>query len=696
MCVRLFSCLALCLGVSGVRAGTAETSRARDLMRSLPVRFEPNLGQWNGNVKFFARTGDSHLLLTSRDAVLSASGHVVGLSLLHANPSPRVEGLDPQTARANYFVGADRDRWRTGVTQYGRVRYSAVYPGIDLIYYGSQSRLEYDLVLHPGADPRRIRLKFRGADDLRINSAGDLLLTAGDAEVVQQKPVIYQQTASGERRLVEGRYRLLGANTVGVELAAYDRSRTLTIDPVLVYSSLLGGGATDSVTAVKTDRAGMVWITGYTTSTDLPGNDSSLQAANGGGQNIFLAKINPKADPGSSLVYFTYIGGSGTDIPNAMAIDSAGYIYLAGSTTSTNFPVSGVVTQKNVAGGTDAFMLKFDPTASGSDQLFYSTPFGGADADEARGIAVDAAGKIYVTGTTRSTDFPLTGSAYAGVLYGPQDAFVVRYDLTTSPTLVYSTYLGGELRDYGQSIAVTPNGTVYVAGSTESAQFPQAGAQYRGTLAGFLDIWVAQMDLTKSGVDSLLYSTYLGGSDLDEVSAIALDPTGKLLLTGYTMSPDFPVTGDAARGALAGNADAFIVRLDFTRPQAGFVNYATYLGGVSGDAGYGIASDAAGNIYVTGYSLSSNFPVTDDALVKSGGAGTEVFVAKLTAAGSLVYSTYLGAAGQHVGYGIAVAADGTIYVGGATNVQDIFITANATQNGFGGGVSDGFLIAVGP
>jgi hypothetical protein len=281
-------------------------------------------------------------------------------------------------------------------------------------------------------------------------------------------------------------------------------------------------------------------------------------------------------------------------------------------------------------------------------------------------------------------------------LYGPQDAFIVKYDLTTSPTLVYSTFLGGELRDTGQAIAVTPGGTVYVAGSTESTGFPQAGAQYRSTIAGFLDVWVGQMDLTKSGVDALVYSTYLGGSDLDEVHGIAIDPTGKVLLAGYTMSSDFPVTGDAAQHNLSGNADAFVARLDFTRPQNGFVNYATYLGGAGGDVAYDVASDSAGNIYVTGYTLSTNFPITSDAIVKSWGGGTEAFVTKLNVTGGLAFSTYLGASGQHVGYGAAVANDGTMYVGGVTSIQDLFVSANAYQGGYGGGLSDGFLIAVGP
>src|SRR5437868_7738663 len=477
MSVRLFCCLALCTGAVSMAGSTApEISHARKLMRDLPVRFEPNLGQWNSQVKFFAHAGDSRLLLTAREAVFSVGGQAVGLSLLHSNKSARIAGLDPLPARANYFVGADRNQWRTGVTQYGRVRCTEVYPGIDLIYYGSANRLEYDLVLRPGADPSKIRMKFRGAGQLALTPAGDLQLSAGDAQLVQKKPVIYQETAAGARQAVEGRYKLLASNVVGVELAGYDHARALIIDPVLVYSSLLGGGGSDAIIGVKLDKSGMVWVAGYTSNGDMAGSGTAYQAATRGGTNIFLAKINPKGDFTNSLAYFTYIGGSGIDMPNAMAMDSAGYIYLAGSTTSTNFPLGGNATQNAIAGGADAFMLKFDPTATGPDQLFYSTLLGGGDTDVAYGIDVDAAGKIYVIGTTRSSDFPLTPSAYANVLYGPQDAFIVKYDLTASPTLIYSTYLGGELADDGRAIAVTPSGTVYVAGSTESTGFPQAGA----------------------------------------------------------------------------------------------------------------------------------------------------------------------------------------------------------------------------
>ncbi len=683
--------------------------KARELMHNLPIRFEPNTGQWDSRVKFFARTGDSRLMLTAGEAVLSAGGQSIGLSLVHSNPAPRIDGMDPLPARAGYFIGNDRTRWRSSVTQYGRVRYAEVYRGIDLVYYGNASRLEYDLVLRPGADAGDIRLQFRGADRLRLNGFGDLLLDAGNTTLIEERPVIYQETASGERRPVEGRYKLLGSGLVGVELDAYDHSRPLTIDPVLVYSSFIGGSGQDAVTAVKLDKSGNVWVAGFTGTGDLTASVNAFQSANGGGTNIFLAEFNPKGDSSSSLLFLTYIGGSGVDMPNDMAIDGNGNIYLTGSTTSANFPLGGTALQNGLAGsaGQDAFVIKFNPNADNApDQMVYSTYFGGTDIDIGYGIDVDAAGGIYVIGTTRSQDFPLTGSAYASVIYGPQDAFVAKFDLTQSSTLVYSTYLGGELEDDGRAIAVTPSGTVYVGGSTESTGFPQAGNQYQSQLAGggFVDGWVAQMDLTQSGTASLIYSTYMGGSDLDEIRKIAIDPSGMLLVTGYTMSQDFPVSATAFQkqlgGGTAGNADAFVARVDLTAPPSRFLNYSTYLGGSDGEVGYGVSADKSGIIYVTGYTLSKDFPVAGNPLLATWQGGIEVFFSKLnpaiTGPGALSYSSYLGVAGVHNGFGIAVGSDGTMYIGGYTAYQDVYPTANAFQPGFGGGLSDGFLIVMGP
>ena len=692
-------------------AGAApDLSKARELIQSLPIRFEPNTGQWNSRVRFFARTADSRLLLTAQEAELSAGDSALSLSLVQANPAPRIEGLDPLPVRANYFIGRRGD-WRTDVPQYRRVRYAGVYPGIDLVYYGNASRLEYDLMLHPGADAGRIRLQFRGAGRLSLSDSGDLLLDTGSATVVQKRPVIYQETAPGERREIAGRYRLLGKDVVGVELGAYDRSRALTIDPVLVYSSLVGGAGSDAIVGLKVDKSGMVWVAGNTAHTanggDVtpPNTDASFQAASGGGTNIFLAKFNPQAPDSSSLAYFTYIGGSGTDTLRGMAMDGAGNIYLTGSTTSTDFPLGGAAFQNglNTGSGTDAFVVKFNSNATGADQMAYSSYFGGADDDIGYGIDVDAAGAIYVVGTTRSHEdtFPLTASsAYAAQLYGSQDAFIAKFDLTQSSTLVYSSFLGGELQDEGRAVAVTPSGTVYIAGSTESTGFPQAGNQYRSTLSGYLDGWIAQMDLTRSGVNSLVYSTYIGGGDLDEIRKIAIDPSGKLLVTGYTMSADFPVTPNAFQMKLGGNADAFVARVNLAAPPDSFLDYSTFLGGSDGESGYDIVADKSGNIYVTGYTLSKNFPVAGNPLSAAWKGGTEVFFSRLdpktAGAGALTYSSYLGELGNHAGNGIAAGSDGSIYVGGYTNFQDILATANAGQPNYGGGLSDGFLIIVGP
>jgi hypothetical protein len=544
-------------------------------------------------------------------------------------------------------------------------------------------------------------MKFRGAHRLRVTPEGDLAVTAGDAEMLQKLPVIYQETASGARQLVEGRYTLLGGNRVGVELAHYDRSRELTIDPVLVYSSLIGGSGSDAIVSVKMDRLGSLWVAGYTSNGDLQGVGDVYQPQTGGGTNVFLAKINPKNNASTSLSYFTYIGGSGVDKPNAMTIDAAGNLYVVGSTTSTNFPLGGTAYQNGLSGsaGTDAFFLKFNPANSGLDQMVYSTYLGGSDTDVANGVAVDAAGKVYIVGTTRSQNFPLV-NAYAGVLYGPQDAFIAEFDLTASSNLVYSSYLGGELQDEGRAIAVTPSGTVYVGGSTESTGFPQAGNQYRSTLSGFFDVWLAQMDLTQAGVRSLVYSTYLGGGDLDELRQIALDPSGKVLLTGYTSSTDFPVTPGAFQTTAQGNADVFVTRVDFTQPPATFLDYSTYLGGARGEVGYDVAGDAAGNIYVTGYSLSTNFPLKQANVVTNYGGGTDAFLVKLDpkrlGADGLLYSNFLGTGGTHVGYGLAVGPDGTVYVAGSTTIQDLFATDNASQRNYGGGLSDGFVIGVTP
>jgi hypothetical protein len=699
--IRVVYHLAACAFLAG-SFGEAQAAVNRDttrkLLQDLPIFFEPNEGQWNPQVKFSARTGDYRLFLTTRDALLSysrpgdSSPRLAGFSLLNANRAPAVEGVDPLPSHSNYFVGRGKQGWHTGVAHYGRVRYREVYPGIDVVYYGNPKQLEYDFVLQPGADPRMIRLKFSGAGRLKLTPGGDLLLEDGGTRLMQQRPDIYQ----GDRR-VSGKYRLLGRNVVGIEVGSYDRSRPLTIDPVLVFASFIGGGAIDAVTAVKVNSDGILYALGYTNSTDIAGTEDAYNAEKPGGRDVFLARINPAAAGSAALLSFTFFGGTGTDTPVGLALAAKDIVCFAGTTGSTDLPLV-FAQQGDLAGGTntDAFVAKLDYNLQGADSLFYSTYLGGNDADSAAGIDVDAEGMIYVIGTTRSEDFPVTDSAIQNFRWGPQDLFIAKLNpALESSSLQYSTYLGGELTEYGEAIAVTSGGMVYFAAATNSEQFGWAGTPYRETPFGGGDMIVGQMDLTKSGQDSLVYATYFGGSGYDEPRAIALDPSGKVLVTGFTLSTDLPVTPDAHQLELRGNSDVFLARLDLSARPENFVSHLTYLGGAGGDVAYGLTADPDGNAYITGYTLSTDFPVTGDAWQREWGGGVDIFVSKLSPSGALLYSTYIGQTGSNSGYSIATR-DGSIYVGGVASRKGISPTSNAFQGEYGGGMSDGFVLVFAP
>ena len=423
----------------------------------LPLSFEPNQGQTDAQVRFLARgpgytvflaPGEAVLGLmppdTAGDASTQGAGTVLRIGLVGSNPTPSLLGLDLEPGKSNDLIGNDPAQWHTAIPNYGRVEVQGVYPGVDLIYHGQQQQLEFDFVVAPGADPGVIRLAFQGTTGLTLDDQGDLVLPTAGGDVIERAPVLYQQV-DGVSRAVAGHYVLDGAGRVGFAVGAYDRSRPLVIDPVLSYSTFLGGSGEDHGDGIAVDSAGDAYVTGYTYSPDFP-TVHALQPTFGGDVDAFVAKLT--AD-GSALVYLTYLGGSGEDYGNSIAVDSAGDAYVTGYTYSPDFPTVHAL-QPTFGGDVDAFVAKLRSDGSALD---FSTYLGGSGEDYGNGIAVDSAGDAYVTGSTTSTDFPTVHALQPNFGGGFTDGFVAKLRLDGS-ALVFSTYLGGSDYDVGRSIAV--------------------------------------------------------------------------------------------------------------------------------------------------------------------------------------------------------------------------------------------------
>jgi hypothetical protein len=694
---RLLTPFILVLSLSLYAAAPdANLAHAKATLSRLPLRFEANRGQFDPKIRYAARGAGYDLLFTSAGASLRfGPTKSVEISLPGSKRDAETVGLDPLRARTNYMIGA-RANWHTGVDNFGRVEYRQVYPGIDLIYYGSNNRLEYDFVLAPGANPAAIRMRFRGAGKLRVTQEGDLVYEAPDGAVVQHRPVIYQEDAGG-RHAIEGRYTLVSRDTVALRVGIYDGGRQLTIDPILSYSTYLGGTEDDQITGVQLGPTGLLYMCGSTQTQDITATNGAYDNNSAGLTDIFLAIIDPSQQGNGQLVYFSYLGGSNVDIPLAIAVDQNGVAYMTGKTSSTDFPIVGNSVQTvGPVTVTQAFVAAINPALYGGVALLYSTFLGGqTGANSGNAIALDSSGNIYVVGTTASSDFPVTDSAYAGVLYGPTDAFLTELSIY-STSILYSSYLGGENDDDGRGLAIAPNGQVYVAISTNGLYFPLAGSSYNPNNSGGYDVAIALFDVTQSGTPSLVYSTYLGGSSNDMARGVALDPQGDLVVTGYTLSGDFPRTSDAAQYTYAGGGDAFVTVVNALQPSS-FLLYSTLLGGSDAEVGYGVATDPAGNIYVTGYTLSADFPTTQNAPQSQWGQGIDVFLAEIkphvAGLNALQYSTYIGGATINSGLALVVGPDGTAYAGGETG-SEFPTSANAPQGGYGGGAYDGFVMVV--
>jgi hypothetical protein len=624
---------------------------------NVPVFFIANLGQAPGAVRFIAKGSGVTAYFLPREIQLRPHRAPVRVQFQGASPSATLEGAGRLPGRANFLIGNTRE-WHRDVPTFGAIRYRNLYPGIDVIYGGAGVRLKSEFIVASGVDPGQIRIRYGGAGIPAIQPDGSLSFVAGDRTLTEAAPYIYQEF-NEIKATVEGRYVIHHDGSIGFALGHYDRARPLIIDPLMTYSTLVGANNFNAATAIAVDSAGAAYIAGYTDSDALP-TANPAQNFNLGSVEVFVAKLNPA---GTTLEYCTYMGGSNDDRGYGIAVDSSGSAYVTGTTTSPDFPTR-YPEQSSLQGSRNVFVFKLNALG---DMLEFSTFLGGSGADTAYAIAVDVSGNSYIVGDTTSLNFPASG--YQTANHGSQDAFVAKLS-SNGQQLLFSTYLGGGGADHGGAIAVDPGGTVYVTGYTWSSNFPTENPQQSG-IAGPCNAYVARLNANGNalmfstylggsgctmaypetgqgialdaqgnayvaGVTSssdfpilnavqpqlqgstdafvakfnsagaLLFSTYMGGSGVDVGNAIALDSSGAIYVAGYTYSTDFPVTAGALQTANAGSCDAFLFKLS---PAGDALLYATYLGGSGADTASGVALDASGNVYLAGWTLSSNFPV---------------------------------------------------------------------------------------
>ena len=675
----------------------------------MPLRFEPNVGQATGKARFIGRGMGYNLLLTSTEAVLTFMTESALLPTRTEPPHRKIHmasvrirpigatetepfGEAELPGKTYYFTGSDPTMWHPNIPNYARVVYRNLYAGIDWSFYGDHGLLESDFVLAPYADVRRIQVAIDGAGNLHTESNGDLVVGTTSGEVRLHKPVIYQRV-NGTTRLVEGGYVLSQDRTVGFYVGEYDQAEPLIIDPVLIYSTFLGGAGDEFQTGngIAVDSLGQVYITGETRSVDFP-IDAAFQSSFAGGTDAFVSKLSPD---GKSLVYSTYLGGSGGfEFGEGIAVDHSGNAYITGVTDSRDFPTTAGSFQTRFPIGIAAFVTKLSP----SGELVYSTFLGGGNApilsppfQRGRAIGVDSVGSAYITGETESRNFPVTLGAiqenYGG---GATDAFVSKLSADGS-SLIYSTFLGGDSDDIGYGIAVDRFRNAYVTGMTASPNFRTSHGAFPNS------VFVAKMSDDGS---SLVYSTRFG--DFPDVgNGIAVDDFGHAYVTGITQSSSFPTTPGAFQSAcntsLYGfcNGDAFVTKLSLD--GSSFV-YSTVLGGGDADSGSSIAVDKSGHAHVTGFTQSSDFPVTQDAVQKVFGEGfRDAFVTTLNATGTgIINSSFLGGDDQEEGHGIALDSAANTYVSGFTASTNFPVTPGVVQTTIKGtGNFDLFLAKLG-
>lgn len=670
--IHFFLPLAVC---AGLYAGTSED--AIRILGSAQLRFEPADG--TSVTQFVAHGPRYRYSFEGNRATFQAADKRASLQFQGAAGNAKLEPAEKLSSTTDLFIGNDPSKWRSEVPNYGRLQVSDLYRGIDLVYYGNQGELEYDLTVKPGADPRAIRLRLDGTR-ARVDRDGNLL-----AGLIQKRPVAYQFAADGSKVAVSSRYRKNSDGTYGFQLGPYDHTRDLVIDPVLTFSLYLSGSNQDVAQTIGLDRIGFLWVAGNTFSTNFP-NGSAFQTKENGGTDIFVTKIDPNAQAGHQIVFSSYLGGGSNETLGGMAVGPNGDVFLTGNTLSADLPLVNAA-QTTLKGTSDAFVAWINS----SRKLGFCTFLGGAQDETGLGITYNSKNEIFVTGATASSDFP-TAAPLQSATGGRTDAFVAAYDPSKSgtATLIYSTYLGNSGWDAGRAIALAQDGTVWIAGGTYSYNFPMAGNSYQKVYGGNGDAFVAHIKLS-AGSSGLLYSSFLGGADQEEASSIVLNPEEQVIVSGWTISSNYPVTSTAIQTKYGGSGNGFVSILDTTKnPQ---LVYSTYIGGTGPTIPSDLKLDASGNLYLTGMTLTPDLPTTANAAQPKWDGSEDAFALVLNPADGIKYLTYLGSDGLQVGYGIAFDAKDNIYVVGYTS-GPIFKELNGVSKTSAAGKVDGFVAGI--
>ena len=663
----------------------------KDLLAALPLRFEQD-----ANHRWVTRGPGYIVGFQDNQATLVAGGRAVRLSFEGASADTSMTGANALSAPANYFT----PQGYRSTKMFTRLERTSLYAGIGLSYYGKAGQLEYDFNLAPGADASQIRMRFEGADSFLLNEKGEIVLSLGENLVTQRIPAVYQRGESGELTAVEASYVLHEDGAVGVRLGSYDRAKAVVIDPQLTYSAFLGGTGADMAVAVARDSKNNIYLGGQTFSFDLPFGQISYNFIYVNSSELaFIMELNPSLPGANVLVYTTFYGGPTMQTLTGLAVDNSGKAYITGMTNAVSLPVSTVNTPFQTtldAAFPHPYVAAIDTTVNGSGGLLYGTFLGGTKQDQSAGIAT-LNGKIYVTGFTPGTDFPSVGAYQTPA--GNDDVYISIIDPTQSGSnsLVYSTYFGGTGNDVARSIAVDANGVVYVCGYTDSSNFPITGNAYSASYLGSSDAFLIKLDPNSN---TLLYSTYVGGSSFDEFKKVLLLPNNQVALAGYTTSNDYVITQNAYQPVLnSASGNAILTVLNLNAQGAGLV-YSTYLGGSAGDVAYDLRQDAAGKFYICGYTLSTDFPVTNSALNPTAypNSGYNGFVSIIDPAAlpnkALVYSSYITGPGAQVAYGVEVTTTGIVYVVGFTT-GNIFPAGSAVHT-TGAGNFDPYILGFTP